>query len=604
MRHGCDYSWGRPTPVGLLDAGVSFVVRYVADTPGTSGKRIHRPEADALTHAGLDIVSVYQTTKSFMQRGHLGGVEDAKQAHAQAVAAGMPPTRPIYFAADWDVTITQQAAVNAYLDGARTILGANRVGLYGGLRTITRALTFWLTQHPGDYLWTWQTLAWSGGVWADVNMRQIQIDVTIAGADCDWDEAHTADFGQWRTTMTDVIELPPDTQAERDVEGEHLLTSPTPIELSLGAEFSALIDTDDDLDTGLERLPRSLLTPVGAPSGQALALQRAQGLKSALLAAGVPEVSIELQIGRPTSGDKWNACTPVCDFSHHVVSTWRAGVFTPVLALCKSGRTDVPGPLCNGYGGWDLCYRILCFGLANHPGEGGPYTINGFRIPKDSARPHCWGTEYEGGTKSSDWDRILTNPRNGRKMTMREFMGRSNVGIQNYFGQGRWPRNAHMEHKTWAPGRKPDRLNYTRETGIAEIVRYAGAVAEEDFMAYIENRAQFIAELAAAFGAQQVRAALMQGVLPYPLGGSPVPSVSSSLQSANVAASGVATILTAINQIDGVDVDEAALASAISTAMLPKLIDALEEHLPSLPDADVQRIADAVSNEQASRMTE
>lgn len=221
---------------------------------------------------------------------------------------------------------------------------------------------------------------------------------------------------------------------------------------------------------------------------QQTAMAKAAELKRALLNHGVPEVEIELMQGRPVpnAGDRWDTLQIVANFAHHVGS--KHGTHrTPGLAGIKKGRPAVPaspghkaqdalpGPLANGYGGWDLCYRIITFGYANHPGKGGPIVVNGFKIPKDSARRYTWGTEWEGGLREADWDEVLTNPRNGAKMTMREFMGRSHAAIQAYF---KLPADAHLEHKTWAPTRKIDRLNYTRASGIEEIRRFSNAKAD------------------------------------------------------------------------------------------------------------------------------
>jgi hypothetical protein len=217
--------------------------------------------------------------------------------------------------------------------------------------------------------------------------------------------------------------------------------------------------------------------------GREEAIQRAQILRGALLKHGVPEVSIELQRGRPSGGDDWNACLPVAVFSHHIASRPTPENPTPGLALVKLGRRDLPGPLCNGTGGVDLVYRITCMGLANHPGLGGPLTVRGpvgaFTIPKDIARPFAWGTEYEGGFDDASWDREYLNRRTGKRMTFRAFMARANAalveGIWAINGRGKRPgarmdlSGYHAEHKTWAPGRKPDRLNYTTERGIEEI---------------------------------------------------------------------------------------------------------------------------------------
>lgn len=218
-------------------------------------------------------------------------------------------------------------------------------------------------------------------------------------------------------------------------------------------------------------------------SGRDTAMMRAQILRGVLLKHGVPEVSIELQAGRPSGGDDWNACQPVAVFSHHIASRPTSGNPVPGLSLVKRGRSDLPGPLCNGTAGVDLVYRIVCMGLANHPGFGGPLTVRGpmgaFTIPKDVARPYAWGTEYEGGFDDETWSREYTNRRTGRTMTFREFMGRSNAGLVEAIwlinGRGRRPRASmdlsgyHAEHKTWAPGRKPDRFNYSTDLGRDEV---------------------------------------------------------------------------------------------------------------------------------------
>lgn len=218
-------------------------------------------------------------------------------------------------------------------------------------------------------------------------------------------------------------------------------------------------------------------------SGRETAMQRAQALKSVLIRHGVPEVSIELQVGRPSGGDDWNACKPVAAFSHHVASRPNSHSPVPGLSLVKRGRPDLPGPLCNGTAGVDLVYRIVCMGFANHPGEGGPLTVRGpmgsFTIPKDVARPFAWGTEYEGGFDDATWDQRYENRRTGIQMSFRDFMARANAGLVEGIwlinGRGRIPTAAmdlsgyHAEHKTWAGNRKPDRLHYTTEKGREEI---------------------------------------------------------------------------------------------------------------------------------------
>lgn len=214
-------------------------------------------------------------------------------------------------------------------------------------------------------------------------------------------------------------------------------------------------------------------------AGRDTALVYARQLREALLDHGVPAVSIELQVGRPSyggyGGDDWTITAEhmVGAIAHHTVSSYRPDSLTPVLALCKTGRSDVDGPLPNGYGGWDLIYRVITCGMANHSGYGGPLTVptagGAFLIPADSGRAWLWGTEYEGGISVADWDRELICPRNGKRMTHREFQGRSNAAILDWQGldvrcQG--------EHKTWAPDRKVDRLNVTTDGGRADTAQW------------------------------------------------------------------------------------------------------------------------------------
>lgn len=226
---------------------------------------------------------------------------------------------------------------------------------------------------------------------------------------------------------------------------------------------------------------------------RAVAMRRARIVRKVLLDHGVPQVSIELHRGRPSPRDDWTALDPVGVLSHHIASRPTRDSPTPGLALVKVGRSDLSGPLANGTAGLDLIYRIICLGYANHSGFGGPWKVSGplgsFRIPKDNGRAFLWGTEYEGGFSDQVWDREYEHRASGRLMTFREFMGRCNAGLVSAIWEinshpGRPTPNMdlsgyHGEHKTWAPGRKPDRRNYTTKSGRAEIRRYNVPVEDD-----------------------------------------------------------------------------------------------------------------------------
>ena len=161
--------------------------------------------------------------------------------------------------------------------------------------------------------------------------------------------------------------------------------------------------------------------------------------------------SIELVPGR--GPDPWASIRKWLRMQHHIASYYvPTGSKTPLLGLVKNGREDLPGPLANGYGGFDLVYRILCMGMANHSGLGGPVTIDGVTVPKDSGRGPTWGTEYEGGYQ--EWANIPG---------MLEFMGRCDNALADWSGR---PITSQLEHSTWTT-RKSDRRGFTRTSGIA-----------------------------------------------------------------------------------------------------------------------------------------
>lgn len=186
----------------------------------------------------------------------------------------------------------------------------------------------------------------------------------------------------------------------------------------------------------------------------------AQILKGYLEKRGV-RVSIELQVGaRAQYG--WYNPMHFAELSHHT-ATRRTMGSTPALRVVKQGRVDVPGPLANGYMGFDLVYRIITMGVANHSGKGGPMVFGSRVIPKDLGAYYLWGTEYEGGLDINDFT-----------PSYRRMMGLANAGICEYLAARNSfftndPYALHAEHSSWAPLRKIDRLGYNRSKGIDEI---------------------------------------------------------------------------------------------------------------------------------------
>lgn len=201
---GVDLAWGRPSIASLQNAGVKFVCRYLSHD--TTGKGLGRAEAVRYSNAGIWIVVVWETTAMRALAGHAAGVQDAKDAEKQAKACGMPAGRPIYFATDWDVQSSQLAAVNSYLDGAASVLGKSRTGIYGGYRAVKSALD------GGHATWAWQTYGWSGTPtkWDPrAQLQQYSNDHTIGGVGLDYDRATKPDYGQWKVGVSPNVQPGP-----------------------------------------------------------------------------------------------------------------------------------------------------------------------------------------------------------------------------------------------------------------------------------------------------------------------------------------------------------------------------------------------------------
>lgn len=192
--NGIDYAFNPHPPTSAIKAGgFGFVCRYISSfAPNDSnGKNLLAGELKQLRAAGLKVVVVAEEGATDMLGGRARGVQRAQHADAVVKALGMKGI-PIYFAADDDFTPGQQAPINAYLDGAASVIGRNRVGIYGGLHVVRRAY------QAGKCAYVWQTLAWSGGEWfSQAHLRQVHNGIRVGGASADLNVAMHNDFGQW-----------------------------------------------------------------------------------------------------------------------------------------------------------------------------------------------------------------------------------------------------------------------------------------------------------------------------------------------------------------------------------------------------------------------
>lgn len=194
---GVDYSWSRPSPAGLYDAGKRFACRYLSYT---ESKNLTAAERDRLWSAGLAIVLNWEAMAGAVLDGEARGLEHGRAALAQARQLGAPDHVPIYFSADVNLSLSQiHGPVRAYYAACAEVLGAARVGLYGEYDLIQAALSW----PEVDWYWQAAATAWSpaGVLHPRAHIQQYRNGVTVAGGEVDLDRATTTNYGQWEEAM-------------------------------------------------------------------------------------------------------------------------------------------------------------------------------------------------------------------------------------------------------------------------------------------------------------------------------------------------------------------------------------------------------------------
>lgn len=144
-----------------------------------ASKNLSSTERKALHDAGISVGVVWESTAKRPESGHAAGVADAKAALALLKSLGAPDSTAVYFAVDYDTTVGPH--ITAYLEGAASVLGLARVGVYGGYKIVKACFDKALITYG------WQTYAWSGGKWdARAQLQQYSNGLTLGGGDVDY----------------------------------------------------------------------------------------------------------------------------------------------------------------------------------------------------------------------------------------------------------------------------------------------------------------------------------------------------------------------------------------------------------------------------------
>lgn len=211
--NACDVAWQKPSGAALRAAGYHAVSLYVGQD--VTGKNMNSAVvADYRAH-GLGVIVNFEFGAQQMLGGAAQGRADAALGRSQAQAAGAA-FRMQYFSADWAVTAGEMPVVIAYLVAARAVTGPGTVGVYGSYAVVKAVHEHWAAHFPGEKVWLWQTLAWSGGlVYPGLDLYQDGHQPTVGGVVIGYDLILNTDAGQWPAPVADPAPIPPEETVAR-----------------------------------------------------------------------------------------------------------------------------------------------------------------------------------------------------------------------------------------------------------------------------------------------------------------------------------------------------------------------------------------------------
>jgi len=181
------------TPELMDQMGAEFWCRYLCTFPASNMdfKRSTPGEIDRIVAGGKKVVHNWETDGR-PDDGFATGVSAAQDADAECNDRHTPGAPVIFSFADPDSSEPDIPKVLQAIDGAVSVIGWDRVGLYGRFDVIK-------AMFDGNHCkYGWQTYGQSYGQWDPrAQLRQCSNALTDHGVGHDYDEAWADDYGQW-----------------------------------------------------------------------------------------------------------------------------------------------------------------------------------------------------------------------------------------------------------------------------------------------------------------------------------------------------------------------------------------------------------------------
>lgn len=198
----CSVPLNPTTAAAFKTDGIAFAIRYVDNNPA-SGKRITKEEAQIISNAGLQIISVFEKMGDQADINGAMGKRDGEWALQAAREVGQPDGSCIYFAVDYDAQPSDMDNVAAYIKAAADATPTYSTGVYGSKAVIDEM------QKRGACSHHFQTYAWSHGEKNPyIHLYQYQNGVQLHGIEVDLDEAY-GNEGAWSLPIIAVPVVKP-----------------------------------------------------------------------------------------------------------------------------------------------------------------------------------------------------------------------------------------------------------------------------------------------------------------------------------------------------------------------------------------------------------
>lgn len=194
----------------MAAVGIKFAARYLVPVQ-YAWKRLTRAEAEAITAAVIQIVSVFQRGKNDAAGGAINGIRDGMTAYEEAKLIDQPEGTAIYFAVDYNAQPKDYDVIEAYLRAAATKLPGYEVGVYASYAVVEEMARRCACKH------FWQTYAWSGGKRSEkANIYQYKNGQTLAGHEVDLNDSFGGE-GWWDTVEKQPVEDKFDKESAEEV---------------------------------------------------------------------------------------------------------------------------------------------------------------------------------------------------------------------------------------------------------------------------------------------------------------------------------------------------------------------------------------------------